>query len=87
MLEALLDATLNSRPNKATHWSVRSLSAELGMPRDFVHRRYGTTTLFVALDVATGKVIGRIRRRHRSIDFIRFPRHVDQVVGSVVPTA
>ena len=155
-VQEVLDATLNRRPKKATHWSVRSLSAELGMPRDFVHRvwrafglkphlshnfklstdphfvekvrdvvglyldppdkalvlcvdeksqiqaldrtqrslpmnygtpeththdyrRYGTTTLFAALDVATGKVIGKIKRRHRSIDFISFLRHVDRV--------
>ena len=32
------DATLNRRPKKATHWSVRSLSEELGLPRDSVHR-------------------------------------------------
>ena len=155
-VQVVLDATLNRRPRNATHWSVRSLSAELGVPRDFVHRvwrafglephlshsfklssdphfvakvrdvvglyldppdkalvlcvdeksqiqalertqrslplnwgapetrthdyrRYGTTTLFAALDVATGKVIGQLKRRHRSIDFISFLRHIDQV--------
>ena len=156
-VQEVLDATLNRRPVNATHWSVRSLSAELGVPRDFVHRvwrafglkphlshsfklstdphfvakvrdvvglyldppdkalvlcvdeksqiqalertqrslplnwgtpetrthdyrRYGTTTLFAALDVATGKVIGQLKRRHRSIDFIGFLRHIDRVV-------
>ena len=156
-VQAVLEATLNRRPKRATHWSVRSLSAELGLPRDFVHRvwrafglkphlshsfklstdphfvqkvrdvvglyldppdkalvlcvdeksqiqaldrtqrslplnfgtpetrthdyrRYGTTTLFAALDVATGRVIGKIKRRHRSIDFIGFLRHIDRVV-------
>ena len=156
-VQEVLDATLNRRPGNATHWSVRSLSAELGVPRDFVHRvwrafglkphlshsfklstdphfvakvrdvvglyldppdkalvlcldeksqiqalertqrslplnwgtpetrthdyrRYGTTTLFAALDVATGKVIGQLKRRHRSIDFIGFLRHIDRVV-------
>ena len=156
-VQEVLDATLNRRPVNATHWSVRSLSAELGVPRDFVHRvwrafglkphlshsfklstdphfvakvrdvvglyldppdkalvlcvdeksqiqalertqrslplnwgtpetrthdyrRYGTTTLFAALDVATGKVIGQLKRRHRSIDFIGFLRHIDGVV-------
>ena len=156
-VQEVLDATLNRRPAKATHWSVRSLSEELGLPRDFVHRvwrafglkphlsrsfklsadphfvekvrdvvglyldpperalvlcvdeksqiqaldrtqrslplnygtpetrthdyrRYGTTTLFAALDVATGRVIGKIKRRHRAIDFISFLRHVDQLV-------
>ena len=168
-VQEVLDATLNRRPRHATHWSVRSLSAELGVPRDFVHRvwrafglkphlshsfklstdphfvakvrdvvglyldppdkalvlcvdesehgaplvranmrtqiqalertqrslplnwgtpetrthdyrRYGTTTLFGALDVATSKVIGQLKRRHRSIDFISFLRHIDRVV-------
>ena len=156
-VQEVLDATLSRRPVNATHWSVRSLSAELGVPRDFVHRvwrafglkphlshsfklstdphfvakvrdvvglyldppdkalvlcvdeksqiqalertqrslplnwgtpetrthdyqRYGTTTLFAALDVATGKVIGQLKRRHRSIDFIGFLRHIDRVV-------
>ena len=37
-VQEVLDATLNRRPKKATHWSVRSLSEELGVPRDFVHR-------------------------------------------------
>ena len=32
------------------------------------------------MDVATGEVIGKIKRRHRSIDFISFLRHIDQVV-------
>ncbi len=141
-VQAVLEATLNRKPKKATHWSVRSLSEDLDVPRDFVHRvwrafglkphlshsfklstdphfidkvrdivglyldppdkalvlcvdeksqiqaldrtqpslpmnygmpeshthdyrRYGTTTLFAALDVATGKVIGKLKRRHR----------------------
>ena len=156
-VQEVLDATLNRRPRNATHWSVRRLSEELGVPRDFVHRvwrafglkphlshsfklstdphfvakvrdvvglyldppdkalvlcvdeksqiqaldrtqrslplnwgtpetrthdyrRYGTTTLFAALDVATGKVIGQLKRRHRSIDFVSFLRHIDRVV-------
>jgi transposase len=37
-VQEVLEATLNRRPKKAAHWSVRGLSAELGMPRDFVHR-------------------------------------------------
>ena len=156
-VQAILETTLNRRPKKATHWSVRSLSDELGVPRDFVHRvwrafglkphltksfklsndphliekvrdvvglyldppdkalvlcvdeksqiqalnrtqpslpinygapeththdyrRYGTTTLFAALDVATGKVIGKLKRRHRSTEFISFLRHIDAQV-------
>ena len=156
-VQAVLEATLNRKPKKATHWRVRSLSDDLGMPRDFVHRvwrafglkphlshsfklstdphciekvrdivglylnppdkalvlcvdeksqiqaldrtqpslpmnfglpesrthdyrRYGTTTLFAALDVATGQVIGKLKRRHRSTEFISFLRHMDTQV-------
>ena len=60
----------------------RSLPLNYGTPETHTHdyRRHGTTTLFAALDVATGKVIGKIKRRHRSIDFISFLRHIDRVV-------
>jgi transposase len=34
--------------------------------------RNGTTSLFAALDVATGEVIGRCHRRHRAREFLRF---------------
>lgn len=38
--------------------------------------RHGTTTLFAALDVATGKIIGRLHRRHRSQEFLKFLRTI-----------
>ena len=156
-VQEVLEATLNRRPKNATHWSVRRLSDELGIARDFVHRvwrafglkphlsknfklsndphfvekvrdvvglylnppdkalvlcvdeksqiqaldrtqpslpmnygmpetrthdyrRYGTTTLFATLDLATGEIIGKLRRRHRSTEFISFLRHVDASV-------
>src|SRR5437870_9025267 len=34
--------------------------------------RHGTTSLFAALDVATGKVIGQCHRRHRAAEFRKF---------------
>ncbi len=37
-VQEVLNATLHRRPKNATHWSVRGLSEELGVPRDFVHR-------------------------------------------------
>jgi transposase len=40
------------------------------------YTRHGTTSLFAALDVATGAVIGRCHRRHRHQEFIRFLDHV-----------
>lgn len=44
--------------------------------------RHGTTSLFAALDVATGKVIGRCHRRHRHQEFVRF---LDQIDAAVPP--
>jgi transposase len=156
-VQEVLDATLNRRPKNATHWSIRSLGAELGVSSNFVHRvwrafglkphlsksfklstdphfvekvrdivglylnppdkalvlcvdeksqiqaldrtqpslpmnygmpeththdyrRHGTTTLFAALDVATGEVIGKLKRRHRSTEYLSFLRHIDQTV-------
>ena len=39
--------------------------------------RHGTTSLFAALDVASGRVIGRCHRRHRHQEFLRFLDHLD----------
>jgi len=39
--------------------------------------RHGTTSLFAALEVATGKVIGRCHRRHRHTELLKFLAHVD----------
>jgi transposase len=36
------------------------------------YKRHGTTTLFAALDILEGKVIGRCMQRHRHQEFIRF---------------
>jgi len=38
------------------------------------YKRHGTTTLFAALDVATGKFIGECLPRHRAKEFLKFLR-------------
>jgi transposase len=42
------------------------------------YKRHGTTTLFAALDVATGTVIGECMSRHRHQEFLRFLRTIDR---------
>jgi transposase len=42
------------------------------------YKRHGTTTLFAALDVATGEVIGRCLKRHRHQEFLKFLRDIDR---------
>jgi transposase len=42
--------------------------------------RHGTTSLFAALDVATGRVIGAIHRRHSAKEVLSFLRTIDKNV-------
>ena len=42
--------------------------------------RHGTTSLFAALDAQTGKIIGQLHRRHRTIEFRKFLDTIDAAV-------
>ena len=42
------------------------------------YKRHGTTTLFAALDVRTGLVVGECLPRHRAKEFLRFLRKIDR---------
>ena len=55
-------ARLVGRPSKKGRWAT--------MTHDY--KRHGTTTLFAALNVLEGKIIGRCMQRHRHQEFIRF---------------
>lgn len=44
------------------------------------YARHGTTSLFAALDVKTGVVIGECHRRHRSVEFRKFLDTIEQAV-------
>ena len=46
-----------------------------GVTHDYV--RHGTTTLFAALDIATGKVLTKCKRHHRHQEFLKFLKHID----------
>ena len=48
------------------------------------YRRHGTTSLFAALDVKTGTVIGETHRRHRAVEFRTFLDRVDSSVPADV---
>jgi len=49
-----------------------------GVTHDYV--RHGTTTLFAALDIASGQVITQCKQRHRHQEFLQFLRHIDNNV-------
>lgn len=44
------------------------------------YKRHGTTTLFAALDVLTGKIIGQCLPRHRHEEFLTFLNTIDTAV-------
>lgn len=57
-----------------------------GLPERRTHdyERHGTTTLFAALDVATGSVIGQLHRRHRAKEFLAFLRTIKASVPAAL---
>src|SRR3954447_1812879 len=156
-VEQVIVKTLESTPKNATHWSTRSMAAEVGLTQNAVlriwhafglppHRqeafklskdprfvekvrdvvglylnpperavvpcvdeksqiqaldrtapilpmlpgtperpthddkRAGTSSLYAALDITTGKVIGRLHGRHRAIEFKQFLQAIDREV-------
>jgi len=54
----------------------------LGYAEGVTHNyiRHGTTTLFAALDVASGQVITQCKKRHRHQEFLSFLKHIDDNV-------
>jgi transposase len=156
-VDAVITKTLETTPKNATHWSTRSMAAELGLTQTAVSRiwrafglqphrqdtfklsrdplfvdkihdvvglylnpperavvlcvdeksqiqaldrtapilpmlpgvperathdykRAGTSSLYAALDLTTGKVIGRLHSRHRAIEFKQFLATIDREV-------
>ena len=57
-----------------------------GIPARRTHdyMRHGTTTLFAALDIASGEVIGELHRRHRSSEFLQFLRTIEASVPAAL---
>jgi transposase len=53
-----------------------------GLPERATHdyKRHGTSSLYAALDVASGKVIGSLHARHRAIEFKQFLQTLDSEV-------
>jgi transposase len=49
------------------------------------YKRNGTTTLFAALDVLAGKVIGDCYKRHRHQEFLKFMRRIDREFPGKMP--
>ncbi len=156
-VEEVIVTTLETTPKNATHWSTRSMAAQVGLSREAVgriwrafglqphrqetwklskdphfvekvrdivglyldpperavvlcvdeksqiqaldrtapilpmlpgtparathdYKRHGTSSLYAALDLSTGKVIGALHARHRAIEFKKFLQTLDREV-------
>jgi len=53
-----------------------------GVPERATHdyKRAGTSSLYAALDLTTGRVIGRLHARHRAIEFKKFLQALDREI-------
>ena len=56
---------------------IQPLAPGIAERRTHDYARHGTTTLFAALDVATGEVMGQLHRRHRGSEFLQFLRTIE----------
>ena len=63
----------------------KMLPMQPGLPERRTHdyRRHGTTTLFAALEIATGKVTGACKPRHRHQEFLAFLKQVARAYPEV----
>jgi len=57
---------------------LKALHYAEGVTHDYV--RHGTTTLFAALDIASGQVIHSCKARHRHQEFLQFLREIERNV-------
>jgi transposase len=57
------------------------LPMDFGMPERQTHNyvRHGTLDLFAALNVATGEVVAKTKKKHRAKEFVAFLREIDGV--------
>ncbi len=51
--------------------------------RSHDYYRHGTTTLFAALDIATGRVTGALKPRHRNQEFLAFLKQIERAYRNV----
>jgi transposase len=74
-----------SQPRDRTQPGLPMKPGRLGtMTHDY--KRHGTTTLFAALDVLEGTVIGQCMQRHRNQEFLRFLNAIERAIpaGKVI---
>lgn len=61
-------------------WPLLPMRPGQAERRTHDYKRHGTTTLFVALNTATGELLGHCYQRHRSAEFKKFLQEIDKNV-------
>ena len=61
-------------------WPLLPMRPGQAERRTHDYKRHGTTSLFAALNTATGKLLGRCYQRHRSVEFKKFLQVIDKNV-------
>lgn len=64
-------------------YGVRPMRIGDAEKRTHVYKRHGTTTLFAALEIATGHVTGAVKPKHRRQEFLAFLRQLDRAYPDV----
>ena len=77
---AVDDGSRIQTPDRTQPGPPLGLGHAEGFTRAYI--RHGTTTLFAALEIATGKVIARYRKRHRHQVWLSFLRVIDRETPS-----
>jgi hypothetical protein len=78
-LEKAIVLSIDERSQlEALHRTQKTLPMQPGQAEKRTHDyvRHGTTTLFAALEIATGQVTGVCKPRHRHQEFLVFLRHL-----------
>ena len=57
-----------------------------GTPERATHdyERHGTTSLYAALNIQSGEIIGSLHQRHRAVEFLKFLKRIDQTVPAAL---
>jgi hypothetical protein len=61
-------------------WRKFDLNPHLPERRTHDYLRHGITSVFAAFNIADGTVISELHRRHRAIEFRKFPVRIDKAV-------
>ncbi len=69
---------LHANHCRATEQPVLPMAPGVAERRTHTYVRNGTTSLFAALDIATGAVIGKCYKRHRATEFLDFLKRIDR---------